>query len=137
MDEMLKSITNGIAIFSIVQFGILKVVYTVLLIIQTSKIKKSLCQSNALRNGTDNLHGMSLFIVVCIIPTVNNAVYLCSDLPQIVFTYIERNTKNGCDETLVNFSLRVQMPLIAVSYFFGSLLQCITYIIIFPKVRRD
>ena len=68
-------VVRAMAIFNMVEYCILKIMYTLALIFMSYKIKTSLRQSSSMRDGTASFRTMPLFVIVCIIPTCNNFIY--------------------------------------------------------------
>ena len=63
-----------------------KISYTITLVFLAFKIRSSLISSRELRNGTNN---SPLFVVICVIPLINNVIYLGSDIPKMMMGYYQ------------------------------------------------
>ena len=114
-----------------VKFILIKITYTVILAIIACKIKNALNSSQNIRNQDKKNSIPALFIIVCLIPLFNNFLNWCTDIPIILYNYYNKWSREA-KYTEFNF---VHLPLSVSSYLLGSIIQCISYLIYFPKLR--
>ena len=125
-------------IFRIVKYSVVKVVYTAVLIVVAYKIWQSMEQSRNLR-GSNQIS--PLFVAICVIPIVNDFVYLIAELPEAILPLViqEGDVKlleAFCTTWLGHFVRHVQLPLTISIYTFASVLQCAGFLACFPKLRE-
>ena len=133
-----RHVLYTLRIVRLVKYPIIKVSYTVTLIFVAYKIRKCLNQSNSVRGSTTL---SSLFMAACVIPLINNMLFLGTELPNIVIPYLFSRKQNlhatFCKSAVGHFARHIQMPLTISIYTMGSLIQCAAFLVCFPKLREN
>ena len=133
-----KSVTRALHVFRLAKYPIVKFSYTSTLVFVAYKIRLSLTQSNSIRGST---RLSSLFIAVCIIPLVNNVLFLGVEVPNTVIPFIfsRKDNLHGafCMSGMGHFARHIQMPLTISVFTLGSLMQCASFLAGFPKLRDN
>ena len=72
------------SVYNAVVLILLRIGYTTILSMIAVKVRSSLAESRGVREGKNN---HPLFIAICIVPLINNILYLGSDIPQLILSY--------------------------------------------------
>ena len=133
-----KSVSQALHIVRLAKYPIVKVLYTATLIFVAYKIRLSLKQSNSIRGSTTL---SSLFIAVCVVPLVNNVLFLGVEVPNAVIPFLFSREDNlhaaFCTSGIGHFVRHIQMPLTISVFAMGSLMQCAAFLAGFPKLREN
>ena len=118
-------------VFHLTVFLVYRMIYSFSIVVIARKIKNALNESKRTRNGHDS--NSSLFIVICIVPLINNFIYLAADIPYLVSPFY--HSRSTCNDLFGYFSAQVCLPLMAGTYMVGSMLQCGSYLVYIPNLR--
>ena len=134
--SFLRKANFVISILTTIKFVIVKLCYTLALVTASMKIKKSLDQSNGLRNGQGRGLMTGPFLCICMIPIVNNVLSLVSDVPELLLSssHITNSDEASCNR-LTGFSVDVHLPMTATTFLIASALLTMAYWISFPSLR--
>ena len=110
---------------NVVIFSMFKIAYTGALIKIASKIIRSLRQSKEM-NGR-NIG--PLFVVSCLIPLLNNFLYLSSEIPNKYLPFMNEIMNEVCE--MAPLDLTVVVPT-----FVAFAIQCTGYLLCFPALRK-
>ena len=141
---ILNPILKSCSIFEVVETGLLKCIYTLILIIMGVKIKSSINQSNDLRSQNDK---SGLFFVVCLMPIFNNVLDLASVVSKTIVILYEGSLgyegmftpvsfDSSCETKRDDYLLHIHLPLTASVFLLASFIHCATYLFCFSKLRQ-
>ena len=141
---ILNPILKSCSIFEVVETGLLKCIYTLILIIMGVKVKSSINQSNDLRSHNDK---SGLFFVVCLMPIFNNVLDLASVVSKTIVILYEGSLgyegmftpvsfDSSCETKRDDYLLHIHLPLTASVFLLASFIHCATYLFCFSKLRQ-
>ena len=146
--DLVKDVIYFNRIYCGVVACLLKVGYTVILSIISVRVRSSLAESREIRNDEATIS--PLFVTVCLVPLVNNVLYLGSEIPRAIFDY-RNNVHSDFKRDKVYYSdfkydeeyfdpdwrfYELTFILTASVYLMASVVQCSAYLICFPQLRR-
>ena len=124
-------LANIDTIMRMVVFGIVKISYTIALLVIASKVQVALKKSREM-NGKNN--GGSLFIIVCSVPLINNFLSLVYEIPSLLIPFLnwwDNKTQFHCSSSMV-----MSRPFYACVYFIVFSIQSISYLWYFPSIGK-
>ena len=137
----LQFIMESTSIFEAVEVAILKVVYTCVLIFIGIKVKLSLYQSSELRNSENDDHNSTIFFTFCLVPLINNFIFILSDISKVIVTFHEANytyesNSLTCRVAHDKYRLRLHLPFTASVFLVTCIIQCSAYLHGFSHLRK-
>ena len=127
-------------IISLVKFAILKVAYSAYIIFTAVVIRGQLKRSKNMRKHRESDQESSLFVVTCLVPIVNNFLFVSLDMPSVVLTFLKTKAASDKDDMCHNghrfFQNKIEIPLTTGVTMVTSFLQCGSYLLFFPRLRR-
>ena len=126
----------NMAILQIVKIALLKVFYTTVMIVLAVNTYQTLNQSQNILNTSRKVRS-TLFAIASIVPLVNNLLYLCSDVETAVFPILNDLDLRPNGHYYAKSINYIYLPITACIMLSGSVLQCIAYLICFPRLRED
>ena len=136
------------SVFEAVQLVLLKIVYTTILTVIALRIRSSLHQSSQMRNGPGrNTTNRALFFTICVVPMINNFLFLISDVSKIILTFNDADwlTDSNIDDLSMwdscsilfdHYRYQVHFPLTVTILLLGGLINCSAYLYSFSQLRQ-
>ena len=128
-------------LFDMTGMVIVKAMTIVIMVLVAYSVKRALNLSVEIRDqGTDRSSLPPLFIVVCLVPLLNNFLFLFGDVPRFILYLVHYLVGiwkySGCLDHKSYFSVNIFLPLNFSVYCIGSLLQCSAFLFYFPNLRK-
>ena len=124
------------SVYNAVVLILLRIGYTTILSMIAVKVRSSLAESRGVREGKNN---HPLFIAICIVPLINNILYLGSDIPQLIRSYrdITYSDMDRLNKFYADWRLfECRFILTTAVYLTAAVIQCSAYLLCFPQLRR-
>ena len=144
MSHLVEFVDNILHKVEISKMAIIRIVCIFFTVIIAKSIKKALVASREIRNEGDGVRQTpSLYVVVCLVPLFSNVLNFLGDISEAVALAIDTIWgdryffSEGCEQSLGYFRITVYMPLIFVTYLTGTVIQCCSYLLLFPKLRKN
>ena len=119
--------------------AVVKVVSMAYLMVVSCTIRNALRQSDEIRNQNQNTAFPPLFIVVCIIPIINNLLYIIADGLRAATDVLNSHwwKQASSDFTCNGHFVHIILPFTASVYTIGSIFQSCSYLYFFPRLRKE